>query len=56
LPRPKECPDEVYKIMESCWDEDPKKRPTFKMLTYSTNEILERANGMGYFRGKKVTK
>ena len=30
LPRPQESPEEVFKTMEKCWNEDPNNRPSFK--------------------------
>ena len=45
MEKPAGCPEDVYEMMVSCWAEDPKARPTFKMLSYSTNEILEKAHG-----------
>lgn len=33
LSQPKLCPDNVYKIMENCWNYNPKDRPTFRYLT-----------------------
>ncbi|KAK6619535.1 hypothetical protein RUM43_012292 [Polyplax serrata] len=32
LSRPDKCPEEVYKIMEQCWNFDPSLRPTFAQL------------------------
>lgn len=32
LPKPKKCPEDVYKIMEQCWNFEPAKRPTFAQL------------------------
>lgn len=32
LPQPENCPDSVYEIMNQCWDEDSKKRPSFYLL------------------------
>ena len=36
MPRPSkpnfECPDQVYKKMRNCWDENPDKRPRFSEL------------------------
>ncbi len=29
LPKPSECPDDVYAIMVACWDAEPNNRPTF---------------------------
>ncbi|XP_055373140.1 tyrosine-protein kinase Shark [Condylostylus longicornis] len=33
LSQPALCPDNVYKIMEHCWNYKPKDRPTFRYLT-----------------------
>lgn len=33
LPKPLDCPENVYEIMSSCWNYDPKNRPTFRYLT-----------------------
>ncbi|CAL8351203.1 unnamed protein product [Merluccius merluccius] len=32
MPAPFDCPSEVYKLMESCWQTEPRNRPTFKTL------------------------
>ncbi|XP_017049477.1 tyrosine-protein kinase Shark [Drosophila ficusphila] len=33
LPQPKICPAYIYAVMQSCWKERPKDRPTFAYLT-----------------------
>ncbi|XP_031636726.1 tyrosine-protein kinase Shark isoform X2 [Contarinia nasturtii] len=33
LSKPLACPDNVYEIMSSCWNYNPKDRPTFRYLT-----------------------
>lgn len=33
LPKPLDCPANVYDIMSSCWNYSPKDRPTFRYLT-----------------------
>lgn len=33
LTKPDACPDNVFEIMSSCWNYDPKNRPTFRYLT-----------------------
>lgn len=33
LQRPELCPDNVFNIMENCWNYKPKDRPSFKYLT-----------------------
>ncbi|XP_070547504.1 fibroblast growth factor receptor-like [Ptychodera flava] len=37
LPMPNKCPEDVYSIMQKCWQEDPSCRPTF----YDLVELLE---------------
>ena len=32
MPRPPECPEQLYDIMKQCWDAMPEKRPTFEFL------------------------
>ena len=32
LPQPPGCPEEVYRIMQLCWQFEPEKRPTFEEL------------------------
>lgn len=32
LPKPKQCPIDVYQIMLACWDFNPQNRPTFEYL------------------------
>lgn len=31
LKKPKDCPDDVFKVMECCWEEEPEQRPSFKV-------------------------
>lgn len=33
LKKPKQCPDNVFQIMENCWNYNPKDRPTFNYLS-----------------------
>jgi hypothetical protein len=40
LARPQYCPEELYTIMLSCWDEDPEKRPSFELLKINVIGIL----------------
>ncbi|EFJ42275.1 hypothetical protein VOLCADRAFT_47055, partial [Volvox carteri f. nagariensis] len=30
LPRPKDCPHQVYALMRDCWHQDPARRPSFQ--------------------------
>jgi hypothetical protein len=32
LPKPKDCPDELYELMLKCWRTDPDDRPSFREL------------------------
>ncbi|XP_020516690.1 tyrosine-protein kinase Fes/Fps [Labrus bergylta] len=39
MPAPHNCPMEISRIMSSCWQYDPKKRPSFKMLRTELSAI-----------------
>ena len=30
LEKPENCPEELFSLMEQCWDANPENRPTFK--------------------------
>ena len=32
LGRPERCPTDVYKLVQSCWKEDPLERPSFEQI------------------------
>ncbi|MBN3305215.1 tyrosine-protein kinase Lck [Amia ocellicauda] len=32
MPRPDNCPEELYSVMQRCWKETPEERPTFEYL------------------------
>ena len=36
--QPKFCPNEIYKIMKSCWHHDPSERAQFNVLCHQLNE------------------
>jgi len=42
LPCPSNCTHSMYSLMESCWNSDPKKRPTFKELIEKLAELRHR--------------
>eukprot|EP00117_Sycon_ciliatum_P018206 scpid36059/ scgid16908/ Tyrosine-protein kinase Mer; Proto-oncogene c-Mer; Receptor tyrosine kinase MerTK len=54
LSQPARCPDPVYHVMLSCWEEDPKKRPHFsqikRMLRESNNQLYENIMAMPIYR------
>ena len=44
LPKPRECPDKIYRKMKECWLIDPGKRPSFaklKMYFFKNPDYLE---------------
>jgi len=45
LPCPKECPSEIYHLMNLCWEVDPEKRVSFTQLTKSLKEIHDHLFG-----------
>ena len=47
MPRPMECPNELYDIMLDCWKEDPAERPTFETLHHHLKEFFTTNDG-GY--------
>lgn len=36
---PDGCPRKVYDVMRDCWDIDPSKRPTFKAIHITLDEV-----------------
>ncbi|XP_006631654.2 non-receptor tyrosine-protein kinase TYK2 [Lepisosteus oculatus] len=40
LPCPKDCPHEVYAVIEKCWESEPSRRPSFRDLIASIEEIV----------------
>lgn len=40
--RPENCSTEIYNLLESCWTDDPAKRPTFKLLANKFEKLLGR--------------
>ncbi|XP_023652526.1 protein-tyrosine kinase 6-like [Paramormyrops kingsleyae] len=41
MPPPPRCPDNIYKIMLSCWDAEPNHRPSFIALRSNLNHLSE---------------
>uniref|UniRef100_A0A8D8A527 Tyrosine-protein kinase n=2 Tax=Culex pipiens TaxID=7175 RepID=A0A8D8A527_CULPI len=44
LAQPELCPDKVFEVMKSCWNYNPKARPTFKFLTRFFSDDIEYTN------------
>lgn len=40
LPRPKECPKEMYDLMQDCWNLVPHERPSFRFLYEKISALL----------------
>lgn len=45
MPRPLNCPEALYRIIMTCWHEDPEKRPTFETLQWQLDEYFENTEG-----------
>ncbi|XP_038055965.1 serine/threonine-protein kinase SMU1-like, partial [Patiria miniata] len=43
MERPAHCSLELYSVMQACWDDNPKKRPSFRTLSLDLEKLL--ANG-----------
>ncbi|XP_077487862.1 hepatocyte growth factor receptor-like isoform X3 [Amblyomma americanum] len=40
MQQPSYCPDELYDIMLQCWQDDPKRRPSFAMLVTDVSNVI----------------
>lgn len=47
LPRPEDCPQDVYNVMLQCWAHKPEDRPTFVALRDFLVEVGERGGEQG---------
>ncbi|CAI4231854.1 unnamed protein product [Auanema sp. JU1783] len=45
LPKVDKCPEEIYEIMEKCWEADPEKRPSFNEIRQSLATFLNESDG-----------
>eukprot|EP00727_Mastigamoeba_balamuthi_P013490 m51a1_g8764 putative tyrosine-protein kinase src42a (745) ;mRNA; f:141837-144393 len=45
LPKPPECSDTIYAIMEECWQMHPEQRPTFRQLFQELRALTGQAPG-----------
>eukprot|EP01137_Pigoraptor_chileana_P010635 Opistho-2@4070 len=47
MERPPHCPNSVYRIMRSCWLDDPDQRPSFSALCDALERERDKATAMG---------
>lgn len=40
MQQPSYCPDELYDVMLHCWQDDPKRRPSFAMLVTDVSNVI----------------
>jgi len=40
LPSPRNCPEEIYRWMLECWNEEPEKRPSFTELCNRITDVV----------------
>ena len=43
LEKPEHCPDEMYTVMRSCWEEVPRDRPMFKQLLEKLTKLAQQS-------------
>jgi hypothetical protein len=42
---PENCPNEIYELMNSCWNKEPEKRPSFKQIFQTIEQIYLKETG-----------
>ncbi|XP_069504843.1 tyrosine-protein kinase JAK3 [Ambystoma mexicanum] len=47
LPAPPGCPLQVYRLMQSCWSDNPRERPSFRELGLSVDTLKDGHGNMG---------
>lgn len=47
LPQPANCPDVIYKLMLSCWNEDSHARPTMKEILSIIDNLWRKNKSTG---------
>ncbi|XP_071842854.1 uncharacterized protein [Apostichopus japonicus] len=45
LPQPDHCSDEMYSLLQLCWEQDPAKRPSFTQIRMSLEDMMEADQG-----------
>lgn len=43
LPRPSNCPEDLWDLLCSCWQLNPQDRPSFRTITVTLKEIYDQA-------------
>ena len=56
LPKPKECPEAIYEIMQICWSEEPSDRPKFSALADHFKESQNDGKHKHYLTEKQILK
>ena len=56
MQNPRDCPPEIYKIMQDCWQEGPDKRPKFDQISQLIGTIIEQRASQVRPWGKGGTK
>ncbi|XP_071704695.1 serine/threonine-protein kinase 52-like [Rutidosis leptorrhynchoides] len=51
---PGDCPKQLSRLMEQCWDTDPRKRPNMEDVVMELEEILQSVSGFGCFWLMKI--
>ena len=41
MPRPENCPQNIYQVMRDCWNENPESRPTFQTIRDNLQKIQD---------------
>ena len=54
LPRPKFCPQPIYKILLKCWQVNPDERPTFARIISSLEYIIQKLEQQAQGRNVKI--
>lgn len=48
MPKPSNCPDSLYEMMESCWEVNPSRRPDFTQLKADLDKKMESSADLNY--------
>ena len=41
LPKPENCPNQIYELMKDCWNNDTSRRPQFKQIAEQINNLTK---------------